>query len=143
MHDKAAIKANRKARRLALQCTYQWLMAGTDIAEIESQACAANNMDLVNSEYFKAIIYGVTTNKTQLEDTFKPYLDIQIAQLNPIELAILYISTFELLNKIEIPFRIILDEAVWIAKEYGSKDGHRFVNGVLNKVARNTRKQEI
>ena len=141
--DKQTIKGKRRARKLALQALYQWLMAGSDLSEIEAQFRVANDMSKVDEEYFCRLLHGVPATLSALESTFSPYLDRPIAGLNPIELTVLRLSTFELLNCPEIPYRVVLDEGISLDKQFGSQDGHRYVNGVLNKIARQARIIEI
>ena len=141
--DKQTIKGKRRARKLALQALYQWLMAGSDLSEIEAQFRVANDMSKVDEEYFCRLLHGVPATLSTLESTFSPYLDRPIAGLNPIELTVLRLSTFELLNCPEIPYRVVLDEGISLDKQFGSQDGHRYVNGVLNKIARQARMIEI
>ncbi len=137
------ISGKRRARKLALQSLYQWFMSGTSLTDIEAQFCAANNMEKVDMEYYRRLLYGIPKNLSDLESAMIPYLDRSIDSLNPIELTILRLCTFELYHCPEIPYRVILDESVTLAKTYGSQDGHRYVNGVLHNLAQTVRKTEI
>ncbi|WP_419421177.1 transcription antitermination factor NusB [Legionella sp. D16C41] len=141
--EKNAIRGKRRARRLLLQALYQWLMSGHEISEIETQFRVNHDMDKVDADYFCKLLYGIPKSLQVIEENFSPFLDIPINSLNPIELTILRLSTYELLFCLEIPYRVVLDEAVSLAKEYGAQDGHRFVNGVLNKLAKQVRSAEI
>lgn len=141
--DKSSIRGKRKARKLALQALYQWHMAGADLYEIEAQFRVVNNMEKIDTDYFCRILYGVPEQLETLEPLFTPYLDRELAALNPIELTTLRMGTFELVYCPEIPYKVVLDEAISLTKEYGSQDGHRYVNGVLNQVAQNVRQVEI
>ena len=141
--EKLLIKGNRRARKLALQALYQWLMSGTDLYEIEAQFRVANNMEKVNDEYFCRLLHGVPKHLSTLEDALIPFIDRPIHGLNPIELTVLRIGAFELFHCPEIPYRVVLNESVTLTKEFGSQDGHRYVNGVLNNLARKTRDVEI
>ncbi|KTD18851.1 N utilization substance protein B [Legionella lansingensis] len=141
--EKQAISGKRRARKLALQALYQWFMSGQELHEIEAQFRANTNMAKVDSEYFCRLLYGVPANLSKLEDSFKPFLDRPIEGLNPIELTVLRLGAFELLYCPEIPYRVLLDEAISLTKEFGSQDGHRYVNGVLNNLAQKARKVEI
>lgn len=137
------IAGKRRARKLALQALYQWQMAATALSEIEVQFHVANNMSKVDQAYFKRLLHGIPTHLSQVEDQFKPFLDRSIEALNPIELTALRLSTFELLYCLEIPYRVVLDEAVALTKAFGSQDGYRYVNGVLNNLCKNLRALEI
>ncbi len=141
--DNQAIKGKRRARKLALQALYQWLMSGSDLAEIDAQFCVANDMSKVNNEYFRRLLHGVPAQLALVEAAFTPFLDRPIQSLNPIELTVLRLSSFELMNCPEIPYRVVLDEGISLAKEFGSQDGHRYVNGVLNNLAMQIRTVEI
>lgn len=141
--DKQEINGKRRARKLALQALYQWLMSGADLIEIETQFRVINNMDKVDSEYFNKLLYGIPEQVAVLEASITPFLDREIAGLNPIELTVLRIGSFELIHCPEIPYKVVLDESISLAKEFGSQDGHRYVNGVLNNLAQQVRSVEI
>lgn len=142
-NEKEAVRGKRRARRIALQALYQWLMAEGELSHIEAQFRAVTNMDRVDADYFCRLLYGVPKEVAVLEDAFLPFLDRPIENLNPIELTVLRISSYELLYCPEIPYRVVLDECVSLAKEFGSQDGFRYVNGVLNNLARKVRALEI
>jgi N utilization substance protein B len=137
------IRGKRRARKLAVQALYQWLMTGSQPHEIEAQFRVANNMEKVDVDYFCRLLYGVIENRASLEEAFTPFIDRPIQGLNPIELTVLRISTFELFHCLEIPYRVVLDESVSLTKEFGSQDGYRYVNGVLNNLAKKVRVSEV
>ena len=137
------IKGKRRARKLALQALYQWLMSGTELSEIEAQFRVANNMHTVDVDYFCRLLHDIPANLSGLEAAFIPFLDRPIHSLNPIELTVLRIGSFELLHCPEIPYRVVLDESVSLTKSFGSQDGHKYVNGVLNNLAQQARAIEI
>lgn len=139
----SSISGKRRARKLALQSLYQWLMSGTELTEIEAQFAAINNMDRVDVDYYRRLLYGVPSHIDALEAALAPLLDRPVNSLNPIELSILRLCTFELFHCLEIPYRVILDESVSLAKAFGSQDGHRYVNGVLHNLAQTVRSIEI
>ncbi len=141
--DKVSIRGKQRARKLALQALYQWHMSGHELSEIDAQFRAVNNMERVDIDYFTKFLYGVPRECTTIEAAFSPFLDRLVNELNPIELTILRLSTFELMFCPEIPYPVVLDEAVTLAKAYGSQDGHRYVNGVLHNVAKQIRKVEF
>ncbi|KTD31125.1 MULTISPECIES: transcription antitermination factor NusB [Legionella] len=141
--EKQSIKGKRRARKLALQALYQWLMSGHELYEIEAQFRVANDMTKVDADYFCHLLHGVPQQVKSLEDNLVPFLDRPIQNLNPIELTVLRLSAFELCYCPEIPYRVVLDEAISLTKEFGSQDGHRYVNGVLNNLARKVRAVEI
>lgn len=141
--DKQAINGKRRARKLALQALYQWHMSKTDPFEIEAQCCAVNNMAKIDQAYFSRLLHGVLAELEAIEALWVPLLDRPVAQLNPIELSILRLSTFELLHCLEIPYRVVLDESISLAKTFGAQEGHRYVNGVLHRVAVAVRPFEV
>ncbi|HAT7935976.1 TPA: transcription antitermination factor NusB [Legionella pneumophila] len=137
------MRGKRRARKFALQALYQWLMSGTELHEIEAQFRTINNMDKVDGEYFCRLLYGIPTHVEALEASLLPYLDREINALNPIELTVLRIGSFELFHCPEIPYKVILDESVSLTKEFGSQEGYRYVNGVLNNLAKQVRSVEV
>lgn len=141
--DKITIKGRRRARKIALQALYQCLVSKTDRAEIEAQFRAIHGDDKVDLEYFCRLFHGVEEKKEILDQQISPFLDRPIESLNPIELVVLRLGAFELTEVLELPYRIILDESVNLTKTFGSQDGHRYVNGVLNNLARHVRTSEI
>jgi N utilization substance protein B len=126
-----------------LQALDHWRVADHPMSEVEAQFRAVNKMDKVDELYFSQLIRGVETHCEQIDSEFVPFLDRQLAELNPVELCILRLSGYELLFCPETPYRIILEEAVLLAKAFGAQDGFRYVNGVLNQVARKVRTTEI
>lgn len=141
--EKELIRGKRRARRLALQALYQWLMSGHELVEIEAQFHAVNNMEKVDVPYFSRILHGVPEHLQELETCISAFLDRAVEGLNPIELTLLRMGAFELTYCPEIPYRVVLDESVSMAREFGSQDGYRYVNGVLNNLARQVRSVEI
>jgi transcription antitermination protein NusB len=141
--EKQSINGKRRARKLALQALYQWLLSGSDLHEIEAQFRVMNNMDKVDVDYFSRILHGVAAQVDALESSILPFIDRDISGLNPIELTVLRIGAFELFHCPEIPYKVVLDESISLTKEFGSQDGHRYVNGVLNNLARQVRTVEI
>lgn len=141
--ENQSINGKRRARKLALQALYQWQMSGTDLHEIEAQFRLMNNMERVSEAYFCQLLYGVPLHVIQLEEALIPFLDRPIDGLNPIELTTLRIGAFELYHCPEIPYRVVLDESISLTKEFGSQDGFRYVNGVLNNLARKARAIEV
>lgn len=141
--DKESIRGKRRARKLAVQALYQWQMSGAEMSEVEAQFRAVNTMDKVDLDYLKRLIYGISKACKKIDQTFAPFLDRMVQELNPIELAVLRLSTFELLFCPEVPFEVVLDEGVTLTKEYGSQDGYRYVNGVLHQLAKQVRAIEF
>lgn len=141
--DKQTIKGKRRARKLAVQALYQRLISQDELSEIEAQFRTIHMSENVDLDYFCRLFYGVSEQVIQLDQAFEPFLDRAIDSINPIELTILRLGAFELLEALEVPYRVVLDESVTLAKTFGATDGHRYVNGVLNKLARQARAIEI
>lgn len=137
-----SVIGKQKARKLAMQSLYQWQMANADLVEIEAQFRAIKNMERVDIDYYKKLLYGVPQQLKLIEDELRPLLDREVESLNPVELAILRIGAFEILECIEIPYRVVLDESISLAREFGSQDGYKYVNGVLHNLAQKIRIHE-
>jgi N utilization substance protein B len=133
----------REARQMATQALYQRHMAGHALNEIEAQFRVDNDFSNVDGPYFRELLHGVATNQTEIDAALSPCLDLTIEELDPIELAVLRLSTFELLKRIDVPYRVVINEGIELAKVYGSTDGHKFVNGVLDKLAPRLREVEV
>ncbi|MFJ3484529.1 transcription antitermination factor NusB [Pseudomonas sp. NPDC090202] len=133
----------RAARKLATQALYQWHMAGHSLNEIEAQFRVDNDFTDVDGVYFRELLHGVATSKTEIDVALKPCLDLTLEELDPVELSILRLSTYELLKRVDVPYRVVINEGIELAKVYGSTDGHKFVNGVLDKLAPRLREAEV
>lgn len=132
----------RRSREFALQGLYQWQLAGTDAATIEQQMSAAKGFDKTDRAYFSALLAGAIRESQRLEHSLQPYLDRKCAELSPVERAILLIAAYELENQQDVPYRVVINEAVELAKSYGGTDGFKYVNGVLDKLAADKRPRE-
>ena len=133
----------RRAREFALQGIYQWQLSQNGISAIESQMAGVSGFDKCDRELFVALLRGTITNATDLLMAFAPYIDHQLNELSPIEKGILLLSTFELVHRPDTPYRVIINEAIELAKGFGGTDGHKFVNGVLDKLAARVRADEV
>jgi len=135
--------SRRRARELVLQGLYQWLLAGTEPATIRAQLAESGGFGKCDAQFFDALWQGVTGEFAALLAAFAPYLDRSPDQLSPIEKSVLVIGAWELLRAPDIPYRVTINEAVELAKTYGGTDGHKYVNGVLDKLAQAIRATEI
>ncbi len=135
--------ARSKARRSAVQALYQWQMAGENISEIHDQFLVEREMAKVDLEYFKVLLHGVAGQLDALDQQIKPFLDRDINSVDPVERAILRMATFELVSRPDVPYRVVINEALESAKMFGADQSHKYVNGVLDKVAQQTRQLEI
>lgn len=132
-----------RAREFALQGIYQWLLNHEDVAVIEAHIRQAHGFEKADTEHFEALIYGSIREVVILRDSIAPLLDRPITELSPVEHAALLIGAFELKNHLEIPYRVVINEAVELTKSFGGIDGHKYVNGVLDKLASQLRQVEI
>ena len=133
----------RKARELGLQALYQWHMAGQASYEIEAQFRADNNFAKIDAEYFHVLLTGVISQQVELDAVLEPYLDRPLLELDPIELTVLRLASFELKHRLDVPYRVVINEAIELAKVFGATDGHKFVNGILDTLAPALRSVEV
>lgn len=139
---KPKIAHRKKARSLLVQALYQWQIADYPVNAIEAQY-RADNTGKIDWDYFHTVFTTITGSADVLDASFTPFLDRDIDQLNPIELAILRLGAYELQHRIDIPYRVVINEAIELAKHFGATDSHKYVNGVLDKLARQCRQVEI
>lgn len=132
-----------RARELALQGIYQWRITAGDDAQIERQIHAEKNLGRYDKELFSKLLRGALSQHAELEALLTPHLDRPLAELSPVEFAVLLLGTFELALHPEVPYKVIINEAVELAKTFGGTDGHKFVNGVLDKLAPQLRALEF
>ena len=135
--------ARRRSREFALQALYQWQLAGQSLADIEQQYAAAEGFAKADSALFSVIVSGVLKYVETLKEKLGPHLDRPWKEVSPIESGILLIGAFELIHLPETPYRVIINEAIELAKSFGGTDGHKYVNGILDKLAATTRADEI
>lgn len=135
--------ARRRARELALQGLYQWLLSREDSGAIHAHLTETPGYEKADHEHLDALLHGAIRAAGELDAQIEPHLDRRIAELSPVEHAALMLATFELLRMPEIPYRVVLNEAVEIAKAYGGPDGFKYVNGVLDRVAARVRPLEF
>ena len=133
----------RKARHFGLQALYQWTLSGASVTDIEAEFRVDNDFRHTDGEYFSTLLRGVTTDVESLEMLFAPALDRALDELDPIERNLLRLGTFELRDRIDVPYKVVISEAVALAKKFGATDSHKYVNGVLDKIARDWRTVEL
>ncbi|WP_194724829.1 transcription antitermination factor NusB [Noviherbaspirillum malthae] len=132
-----------RAREFALQGLYQWLLAGEDAGAIDAHIREAHGFDKADAEHFNALLHGTIKHAAALRENLAPLIDRPIDQLSPVEHAALLIGAYELENHIEIPYKVVINEAVELTKSFGGIDGHKYVNGVLDKFAAKARNVEV
>src|SRR5690606_34966652 len=143
----SARSARRRAREFALQGAYEWLVKSgqgqDDLVAIDAHMRDSEDFHEADAQYFRTLLYGATAQAATLREQFAPHIDRPIAELSPVEHAILLIASFELINQIEVPYKVVINEAVELAKSFGGTDGFKFVNGVLDKLALQVRSTEV
>ena len=133
----------RRARHYGMQALYQWYMAGASLGSIEAEFRSDYDFSNVDLEYFQALLHGVPAHVDELEAMIEPLLDRKLSDLDPIERTLLRMGVFELAQRPDVPYKVVINEAVALTKKFGATDGHKYVNGILDKVARELRKVEI
>ena len=135
--------SRRRSRELALQGIYQWRLTSDDPEQIEKQICAEKGMGRYDADFFSKLLRGALTQHAELETAVTMHLDRTLDELSPVEFSVLLIGAYELMHHPEIPYRVVINEAVELAKTFGGTDGHKFVNGVLDKLAAQVRAVEV
>lgn len=135
-------KSRRKAREFALKALYQWQLSGNAVVDIARDMREEEGFETVDEAYFQTLLTGVTEEAARLDEHLAPHLDRPVTQLSPIEHAILLIGAYEALHCLDVPYRVVINEAVELAKAYGGTEGHKFVNGVLDRLMAQVRPAE-
>lgn len=135
--------ARTNARQTAVQALYQWQMTGQSLNDIEQQFYLNGHFKNVQRSYFKELLHGVPLQLSQVDNALSEFVDRTINEIDPVERAILRIGVYELLNRLDVPYRVILNEGINLAKRYGATESHKYVNGILDKVAQKHRPDEF
>lgn len=133
----------RSARKFAVQAVYSWQMAGQPVNEIEAMFRVDNDMSQTDIALFGEILRGVATHSSELDQAYAPFLDRGLEELDPIEKAVLRIGSYELIHRISVPYRVVINESVDLAKVFGATESHKYVNGILDKLSQRVRMVEI
>lgn len=133
----------RKARHYGMQALYQWRMAGAALSAIEAEFRDEYDFTHVDLEFFQALLHGIPACVDELDAELVPLLDRPLQDLDPIEHTLLRMGLYELRHRIDVPYKVVINEEVALAKKFGATDGHKYINGVLDKAARLIRKVEI
>lgn len=142
--DPASRKSTRRrSRAFALQGLYQWQLARKDAVVIAAELAETQEFEKSDTAYFRALLNGAIDHASELEARMAPFLDRSVGELSPIERGILLLGGYELMCELEVPYRVVINEAVELAKAYGGTDGHKYVNGVLDKLAAELRAIEV
>jgi N utilization substance protein B len=135
--------ARKRARRFAMQAIYQWQLTQHTFSEIEKQFLSQEEMISVDTVYFCDLVRGVIQYQPELDQQLQVFLDRPVKKLDLVECAILRLAAYELSHQIELPYKVILNEAIELAKCFGATDGHKYVNGILHQLAQQVRPLEF
>lgn len=136
------VSNRHRARELAVQGIYAWQLSGNNIEQVELSLATSNDMKKVDMPFFQRLLRGVAEQAEGLDSTIKPYLGRLPEELDPIEKAILRVATFELKECIDVPFKVVINESVELAKTFGAQESHKFINGALDKAVKTLRQHE-
>ena len=135
--------ARSRSRRRALQAIYAWQMSGQRIVQVIEQFRSEQDMEIADLAYFEDLLRGVDANLSKIDEELRRFTDRDIAQIDPIERGVLRLAAYELLFRIDVPYRVVLNEAIETTKRFGADHGHSYVNGVLDRAASEWRSTEI
>ncbi len=136
-------QARTNARKAAVQALYQWQMAGQDLTEIERQFLEEERLKDAQKSYFVELFYGVPKNLDAIDQALSEFVDRPVDTIDPVERAILRIGVYELLHRPDMPYKVVLNEGINLAKYFGADGSHKYVNGILDKIAQQKRAVEI
>ncbi|WP_454832079.1 transcription antitermination factor NusB [Pseudoxanthomonas wuyuanensis] len=124
-----------RARRRALQALYAWQVSGGEVGQVIAQFAHEQAHEIADLEYFEDLVRGVVKHRAELDEALLPHLDRGVEEVDPIERAVLRIAAYELRHRIDVPYRVVLNEAIETSKRFGAEHGHTYVNGVLDRAA--------
>ena len=131
-----------RARRLAMQALYQWDMSGSNLSEIEVQFLEDEDFSKADKDYFHELLHQVPARLDEVEAAFSPFLDRPLKELDPVERALLRLASYELLARVDIPYKVVINESVNLTKKFGADQAYKYINGVLDKTAQTLRAVE-
>ncbi len=141
---KVSPATRRKARHFGMQALYKWQMTGASLNDIEAEFRADNDMTHTDTDYFHELVHQVPAKVSELDEAYSVYLqDRTIEELDPITLALLRLATYEFLYRIDVPYKVVINESVSLAKKFGATDSYKFINGILDKLAAKSRAIEL
>lgn len=133
----------RKARQLLVQALYQWQLSGSDLHSIEAEFFVDNDMRKVDTEFFRELLHGIPRRLDELDAVYGGHLDRKNTDLDPVSRALLRMGSYELCYRIDVPYKVAINEAVNLAKTFGPTDAYKYINGILDKVAAERRVVEV
>ena len=140
--DGIDLAARSRARRRATQAVYAWQMSGNPMAKVIEEFRHEQDMEIADLDYFEDLLRGVDRHCSELDAGLAPFLDREVGQVDPIERAVLRLAAYELCHRPDVPYRVVINEAIEVTKRFGAEHGHTYVNGVLDKAARVWRRSE-
>ena len=143
MSGKTNVWARRKARRALVQAVYQWQVSGNDISSVIDDFAEGDSLKKADSEFFNEVFRKTTSTAGELDAVFGELLDREIDKLDYVERAILRLATYEFSHRIDVPYRVVIDEYIELAKTFGAQDSHKYINGVLDNLAAKLRTVEV
>ena len=143
VEKEAQVSPRTQSRRVALQALYQWQMTNEAIPEIIKQFNEDGLLEGLEFDWFKELLSEVSNTSEALDALYADYLDRSVARIDPVERAIMRMGVYELQSKIEIPYKVVINESVELAKRFGAEESHKYVNGILDKAAKQLRSAEI
>jgi transcription antitermination protein NusB len=135
--------ARTNARKAAVQALYQWQMTGQNLGQIEQQFLDEDWLKDVQKSYFNELLHGVPTNLDTIDQALSEFVDRPVDVIDPVERAILRLGAYELLYRLNMPYRVVINESINLAKCFGADGSHKYINGILDKIAQHTRAVEI
>ena len=143
VENEGKVAPRTQSRRVALQAIYQWQMTNEEISEIIKQFQEEALLEKLDFDLFKELLTKVTESTESLDQLYEGFLDRSVSRIDPVERAIMRMGAYELQSKIEIPYKVIINESVELAKRFGAEDSHKYVNGILDKAAKELRSAEM
>lgn len=143
IEEESKVSPRTESRRVALQAIYQWQLTNESIPQIVKQFNEDGLLAEVELEWFKELLMEVSNHAEALDALFADYLDRSVARIDPVERAIMRMGAYELQSKVEIPYKVIINESVELAKRFGAEESHKYINGILDKVAKQLRELEM
>ena len=140
---KPSVNQRKRARAMCVQALYKQVIAGGSAFDVESEFITDQDMSKIDRDYFTDLFHGVNSKLDEIDESFRIYLDRDHSELTPIELVILRQGAYELLHRLDVPFKVVINENVELAKSFGATDAHKYVNGILDKLAQKVRKVEM
>lgn len=132
-----------RARRRAMQALYAWQMSGGNAQQVIAQFAHEQAHEIADLEYFEDLVRGVMQHEAALDAGLLPHLDRKVSEVDPVERAVMRIAAYEFKHRVDVPYRVVINEAIETVKRFGAEHGHTYVNGVLDKLAAEWRSVEV